>query len=116
MCTLRDVMRIRFFFFFSFLSISNTSHLVYWSCDHFDIYCTYILYILMYVFHLPFHVLFLFFLYTHGSYILYAILYFCFTLRCFDEFCLKYFKNTGCQSLLAINSLFAKFFMNFFLG
>ena len=25
-------------------------------------------------------------------------------------FCLKCFKNTGCQSLLVINSLFAKFF------
>ena len=34
----------------------------------------------------------------------------CFTLRCHDEFCLKCFKNTGCQSLLAMNSLFAKFF------
>ena len=64
----------------------------------------------MYVTHLSLHVLFLFFLYTHVSYILYAILYFYFTLRCLDEFCLKYFKNTGCQSLLAINSLLAKFF------
>ena len=26
------------------------------------------------------------------------------------EFCLKCFRNTGCQSLLAINSLLAKFF------
>ena len=41
---------------------------------------------------------------------MYAILYFCFTLRCLDEFCLKCFRNTGCQSLLAINSLLAKFF------
>ena len=61
-------------------------------------------------FHLSFHVLFLFFLYTHISYIMYAIYYFCFTLRCIDEFCLKCFRNTSCQSLLAINSLFAKFF------
>ena len=60
--------------------------------------------------HLPLHVLFLFFLYTHVSYLMYAILYFCFTLRCLDEFCLKCFKNTGCQSLLVINSLLAKFF------
>ena len=36
--------------------------------------------------------------------------YFCFTLRCLDEFCLKCFKNIGCQSLLAIDSLLAKFF------
>ena len=50
------------------------------------------------------------FLYTHGSYYLYAIYYFCFTQRYLDEFCLKCFKNTGCQSLLAINSLLTKFF------
>ena len=41
---------------------------------------------------------------------MYAIYYFCFTQRCLDEFCLKCFRNTGCQSLLAINSLLAKFF------
>ena len=45
-------------------------------------------------------------------YTLYAIYYFCFTLRCLDEFCLKCFRNTGCQSLLAINSLLAKFFQS----
>ena len=64
----------------------------------------------MYIIHLSFHVLFLFFLYTHVSYLLYAIYYFYFILRCGDEFCLKCFRNTGCQSLLAINSLLAKFF------
>ena len=58
----------------------------------------------------PLHVLFLFSLYAHASYFLYAIYYFCFTKRCLDEFCLKCFRNTGCQSLLAINSLLAKFF------
>ena len=52
---------------------------------------------------------FFFFLYTHVSYSLNAIYYFCFTLRCLDEFCLKCFRNTGCQSLLVINSLLAKF-------
>ena len=50
-------------------------------------------------FHLSLHVLFLFSLYAHASYLLYAIFYFCFTLRCCDEFCLKCFRNTGCQSL-----------------
>ena len=54
--------------------------------------------------------LFIFSLYAHASYILYAIYYFYFTLRCLDEFCLKCFRNTGCQSLLAINSFLAKFF------
>ena len=64
--------------------------------------------------HLSLHVLFLFFLYTHDSYILYAIFYFCFTLRWRNEFCLKCFRNTGCQSLLAIKSLLAKFFKSSF--
>ena len=83
-----------------------------WACDH----LTYIvlifgLYLLMYVIHLSLLVLFLFSLYIHDSYILlYAIYYFCFTLRCRNEFCLKCFNNTSCQSLLAINSLLAKFF------
>ena len=62
------------------------------------------------LFYLSLHVLFLFSLYTHVSYLLYAIYYFSFTLRCLNMFCLKYFGNTGCQSLLAINSLLAKFF------
>ena len=61
------------------------------------------------------HVLFLFSLYTHVSYLLYAIYYFCFTLRCLDKFYLKYFTNTGCQSLLTINSLLAKNFQEFVL-
>ena len=79
----------------------------------FDIHWTYIWFIYIYwctLFHLSLYVLFLFFLYTHGSYYLYAIYYFCFTQRCIDEFCLKCFRNTGCQSLLAINSLLVKFF------
>ena len=63
-------------------------------------------------FHLSLHVLVLFSLYTHVFYLMYSILYFCFTLRCLDEFCLKCFKNTGFQSLLTINSLLAKFFKN----
>ena len=68
------------------------------------------LYVDICFFHRSLHVLFLFFLYTRGSYYLYAIYYFYFTQRCLDEFCLKCFRNTDCQSLLAINSLLAKFF------
>ena len=45
----------------------------------------------------------------HMSYLLYVIFYFCFTLRCCDEFYLKCFRNTSCQSLLAMSSLLAKF-------
>ena len=61
-------------------------------------------------FHLALNVLFLFYLYTHISHLLYTIYYLCFTLRCRDEFCLKYFRNTSCQNLLAINSFLTNFF------
>ena len=68
------------------------------------------LYWCMFFFHLPLHVLFLFSLYTYASYYLYVIYYSYLTQRCLNEFCLKCFRNTGCQSLLVINSLLAKFF------
>ena len=79
-----------------------------------DIYYTYFLYMLMYVsFTYPYMCCFVFFFFlslcTYFLY-LYAIYYFCFTQRCLDEFCLKCFRNIGCQSLLAINSLLAKIF------
>ena len=103
----RDVVRTCVFFFFS--SFRDTLFLY---CDNKP--CTYdIIYmmrLLLQFFHLSSHVLFLFSLYAHASYILYAIFYFCFTLRCRDEFCLKSFRNTGCQSLLAMNSLFLQSF------
>ena len=53
-------------------------------------------------------------LYTCFLLPMYAIYYFCFTQRCLDEFCLMCFKNTGCQSLLAINSLLTKFFKSLY--
>ena len=67
---------------------------VFWSCDHLtyivliigDIYIHIYIYMLMYVIHLSFHFLFLFLLYTYVSYIMYAILYFCFKLRSLHEF------------------------------
>ena len=93
-----------FFFFFAF---RDTLH-----CDSKP--CTYdVIYmmrLLLQFFHLSLHVLFLFSLYAHDSYMLYAIFYFYFTLRCRDKFCLKCFRNTGYQSLLVINSLLTKFF------
>ena len=64
--------------------------------------------------HLSLHVLFLFYLYTYVSF-LYAIFHFYFTLRCRDEFCLKCFRNTSCQSLLAMDS-YCKVFQEFVLG
>ena len=56
-------MRFLCIFFFSLLF--RYIVLVHGSCDHFDIHCTYILYIFMYVFHLLLHMLFLFSLYAH---------------------------------------------------
>ena len=102
-----DIMYLVFSFFIRYIVLV---HEVLW--PFIDIHCTFSLIYCwcMFFFHLPFHVLFLFSLYTHASYYLYAIYYFCFIQRCLDEFCLKCFKNTGCQSLLAINSLLAKFF------
>ena len=83
----------------------------------FDIYIYVCVCVLMYFFLLPtftcvvsFPSLYICFLF------LYAIYYFCFTQRCLDKFCLKCFRNTGCQSLLDINSLLAKFFQVFVLG
>ena len=91
---------------------------VHWSCDHLVIanFVLMLIYIYIYIevvitfFHLSLHVLFLFALYAQVSYLTYAILYFGGGLSCRVEFCLKCFRNTGYQSLLAINSFLAKFF------
>ena len=92
--------------------------LVHRSCDHVYIYYAYLdiyLYDDVCLLHLPLHMLFLFFLYTHVS-LLYAIFYFFFTLRCLDEFCLKCFRNTSCQSLPCHELSFCKVFQEFVLG
>ena len=103
---------VRFLCIFLFVLL-HLPH-VYWSFDHWHTLYLYLgLYMLMYVIHLYLQVLFLFFLYAHASYILYAIFYFRFTIRCRDEFCLKCFKNTDCQSLLAIN-LFLQIFLRIY--
>ena len=101
---------MRIWCIFSFLSFIDTLFLYIRSCDHLYTYIVLILFICWCMFLSPLHVLFLFYLYALASYHLNAIYYFCFTQRCLDEFCLKCFKNTGCQILLAINSLLAKFF------
>ena len=78
-------MRTYVFFFFFFSSFRDTLFLF---CDSKP--CTYdVIYmmgLLLQFFHLSLHVLFLFSLYAHGSYLLYAIFYFRFTLRCRDDF------------------------------
>ena len=95
-------MRTYVFFFFSFFRDTLFLH-----CDSKP--CTYEVVIIV-LSPISTCVVSFHFLCTCFLYILYAIFYFCFTLRCRDEFCLKCFRNTGCQSLLAMNSLFAKFF------
>ena len=109
---MRDI--VRTLCIFSFLYFSDTLFLHFDSkpCTHF--LCLYILRLLL-QFHLSLHVLFLFSLYAHASYILYAIFYLCFTLRCHDEFCLKCFKNTSCQSLSCHELSSCKVFQEFVL-
>ena len=112
---LRDVVRI--LCIFSFLSFIDTLFLYLRSCDQLLTYIVHVLlYMWMYVFLSPslLHVVFLFSLYAHASYYLYAIYYFCFTQRCLDKFCLKCFRNIGCQSLLGINPLLVKFFKSLY--
>ena len=114
---MRDVMRT--FCIFSFLFILDTLFFVHWSCAHLVIanlvlMLIYILRLLLLSFIYLYTCCFVFFLYAQVSYLMYAILYFYFTLKCLDEFCLKCFRNIDCQSLLAINSLLAKFFKSLY--
>ena len=53
-------------------------------------------------------------LYTY--FFMYVILYFCFTLRCLDKFCLKCFRKIVCQSLSCHELSSYKFFQKFVLG
>ena len=107
---------------FSFLSLLDTLSFVHRSCDHLVtanivfILDIYIFDDFVITFYLSLYVLFLFSLYTHVSYLLYAIFYFYFTLRCLDEFCLKCFRNTGCQNLSCLELSSCKVFQEFMLG
>ena len=109
---MRDV--VRTYCIFSFLYFSDTLFLHCNSkpCTYVDIYIE----VVITFFHLSLHVLFLFSLYAHASYLLYAIFYFYFTLRCRDEFCLTCFINTGCQSLSCHELSSCKVFQEFMLG
>ena len=115
---LKDV--VRNFCIFSFLFFLDTLflHCDIKPCTLIDIYIYIYIYIEVVItfFHLSLHVLFLFSLYTHAFYLLYAIFYFCFPLRCHDEFCLKCFRNTGCQSLSCHELSSCKVFQEFELG
>ena len=108
---LRDVMRTYVFFSLLLLEI----HCSYFVIANLVFMLIYILEDVITFFHLSLHVLFLLFFYAHASYYLYAIFYFCFTLRCCDEFCLKCLKIQVIKVFLAMKSLLAKF-QEFMLG
>ena len=98
------------YLFFSFLL--DTLLLYMRSCDHLQTYIVLIyFFILMYVSLSPtLHVLFLFFLYTHVSYICMQSIISVSHKDALMSFYLKCFRYIGCQSLLAIKFLLAKFF------
>ena len=79
------------------------------------IHCTYIPYFSDVCFSPILTCVVLFSLYAHGSYYFYTIYYFCFTQRCLDEFCLKCFKKTGCQSRPCHKLSSCKIFQEFML-
>ena len=106
---------------FSFLSIIGTLFMYLRSCNHIVIAKLVLVYV--YTFEVvitilssisPCVVSFLS-LYTYFLY-LYAIYYFYFTQRCLDEFCLKCFRNTGCQSHSCHRLSSCKVFQEFVLG
>ena len=70
------------------------------------------------LFHLSLHVLFLFSLYIHIYMFLYAynLLFLLHTLRCLNKFCLKCFRKTGCQNLSCHELFSCKVFQEFVLG
>ena len=112
---MRDVVRL---LYISFLSFTFTSCIpVLWP---FDIHCTYLLiyiyiYMMMYVYStISSCVVSFLSLYTY--FLMYAIFYFYFTLRCLNEFCLKCFRKTGCQNLLCHELSSCKIFQEFVFG
>ena len=116
------------FCIFSFLSLSDTLSLVHWSCDHlvianivliFDIYIYIYIYIHIYDVVTIFKYLsmcYFFSLFIHIFLIYVCNLYFCFTLRYLDEFCLKCFRKTGCKNLSCHELSSCKVFQKFVLG
>ena len=107
------------FFSFSFRYVVFVQR----SYDHLVISNLVFIYIYIYIFdevvitffHLSLHVLFLFSLYAYASYLLYAIFYFYFTLRCCDEFCSRCFRNTSCPNLPCHELSSCKVFQKFVL-
>ena len=74
------------------------------------IYMMYVFFTYLYMFCLSSFFIHIFLIYCMQSF------YFCFTLRCRNEFCLKCFRNTGCQSLSCYGFSSCKVFQEFVLG
>ena len=107
-----------YLFFSFFLDTLSFCTLVLWPLSH-SKYCIYPWYIFddaVITFHISLHVLFLFSLYTHVSYFLYAILYFYFTLRCLDEFLFNVFQKDRLSNLSCHELSSCKVFQEFVLG
>ena len=87
----------------------------------YDIHCIYFhIYIYIYIYDdvccsSPISLCVVSFLSLYTCYLLYASLYFYFTLRCLDEFCLKCFRKTGCQNLSCHELFSCKVFQEFVL-
>ena len=122
---LRDVVRIYVLLF----SLSQIHYpFVYRSCDHLLITCIVLLFLIyIYIYddddvccYSPISpcvcVCVFLSLSLNTCFFMYAILYFCFTLRYLDEFCFKCFKKTGCQNLSCHELSSRKFFQEFVLG
>ena len=110
----------RFYVYFSFLSIIDTLFMYLWSCDYFVI--ANLVLVDIYTFEVvitvisPISPCVVSFLYTHVSYFLYAIYYFCFTLRCCDEFCFKVFQKYKLSKSTCPKLSSCKVFQEFVLG
>ena len=82
---------------------------------------TYIVFMFFYIYDdvccfLPISLCVVSFISLYTCFSIYAILYFYFTLRCLDKFCLKCFRKTSCQNLSCHEFSSCKVFQKFVLG
>ena len=104
-----------YFFFSFFLDTLSFCIPVLWPFSD-SKHCTYISFIISPISPCVVVVFFFFFsLFIHMFLIMYAIFYFCFTLKCLEEFCLKCFRKTGCQNLSCHELFSYKVFQEFML-
>ena len=117
----RDVVRI-YLFFFSFLldTLSFCTSVLWPLLD--SKHCTYFsfIYIYIYIYDViiisPISPCVVSFLSLYTCFFMYAISYFCYTLRCLNKFCLKCFRKISCQNLSCHELFSCKVFQEFVLG